>query len=362
VKRSIPIGFLVILAFTLAFDAWGGKLHALAIEHVGHPSLGILLAIWMMDGTFFMGALFIVQHGFPSPGRKPFATWVLAGYMALAGMSGVELVASLFRAGMGLGTAMKVMDTHPEQIQHWIIRSWIPEPVTTWTARNPWMHLLDIAVMTGILATLLQRLERKQDEAARLEAEARNAREQALRAKLAPHFIFNTLNTLHAQIEADPRLAQATTEKLAQVFRQVVQVSDQVTIPLRQELSFVEAYLGIEQARLGERLKVRFEVPEDLEEAEIPPLSLQVLVENAVKHGIASCEKGGEIRITARREDPYLRLEVMDPGTGISQNRNSIKGTGTALETLRKRLETPEDLRLEPMPEGFCVGFRWRLA
>ena len=183
-----------------------------------------------------------------------------------------------------------------------------------------------------------------------------DAREQALRAKLAPHFIFNTLNTLHAQIEADPRGAQATTERLATLFRQVIEASDQSTIPLKQELSFVEAYLGIEQARLGERLKVRVDIPEELEFAQVPPLSLQVLVENAVKHGIAPLERGGEIRISARREDGILVVEVSDPGTGIGGQT----GTGTALETLRARLASPGDLNLARAGDRTVASFRWR--
>jgi two-component system sensor histidine kinase AlgZ len=184
------------------------------------------------------------------------------------------------------------------------------------------------------------------------------AREQVLRARLAPHFIFNTLNTLHAQIEQDPRGAQATTERLAQLFRQVIEASDQVTIPLKQDLAFVEAYLGIEQARLGDRLRVSIQIPEELESALVPPLSLQVLVENAVKHGVAPLEQGGEVRIGGERQDASLRLWVEDPGQGFSHHR----GTGTALDTLRQRLERPEDLEMGMVDGVHRVGFRWRQA
>jgi signal transduction histidine kinase len=183
-----------------------------------------------------------------------------------------------------------------------------------------------------------------------------DAREQSLRAKLAPHFIFNALNTLHAQIEQDPRGAQATTERLAHLFRQVIAAADQVTIPLKQELAFVEAYLGIEQARLGDRLRVSIVVPEDLESADIPALSLQVLVENAIKHGVAPLEQGGEIRVGADREEGGVRVWVDDPGPGFS----SLKGTGTALETLRQRLERPADLEMAMVEGRHRVGFRWR--
>ena len=184
------------------------------------------------------------------------------------------------------------------------------------------------------------------------------AREDALRAKLAPHFIFNTLNTLHAQIEADPQGAQATTERLAQLFRQVVEVSERPTIPLKQELAFVEAYLGIEQARLGDRLKVSIDIPEDLEVVGIPPLSLQVLVENAVKHGVAPMEQGGDVRIGAERRGARIYIWVEDPGSGLSP----LKGTGTALEVLRQRLEKPEDLEMGLHGNRHRVGFLWRQA
>jgi hypothetical protein len=184
------------------------------------------------------------------------------------------------------------------------------------------------------------------------------AREQALRAKLAPHFIFNTLNTLHAQIDQDPRGAQATTERLAQLFRQVIEASEQITIPLREELAFVEAYLGIEQARLGERLCVNIGIPEELESLQIPPLSLQVLVENAIKHGVNPLEPGGEVRIGAQQREAFLHLWVEDPGPGFSVHR----GTGTALETLRQRLEKPEDLEMGMVDGRHRVGFRWRQA
>jgi len=197
-----------------------------------------------------------------------------------------------------------------------------------------------------------------------------DAREQALRAKLAPHFIFNTLNTLHAQIEQDPRGAQATTERLAQLFRQVIDSSGQAAVLLKQELAFVEAYLGIEQARLGSRLKVSIQIPEELESTPVLPLSLQVLVENAIKHGVAPLEAGGEVRIgvarcegrlhalSGEREDSDLWLWVEDPGSGVSPHR----GTGTALETLRQRLERPEDLKMESVDGRYRVSFRWGLA
>lgn len=213
--------------------------------------------------------------------------------------------------------------------------------------------ILPLSIFVGLVFLMEQAMAAK-----RASFDLLAAREEALQARLAPHFIFNTLNTLHAQIEADPRGAQATTERLAQLFRQVVEVSERPTIPIKKELAFVEAYLGIEQARLGDRLKVVVAIPEELESVEIPPLSLQVLVENAVKHGVAPLEKGGEIRIGAERAEGALRIWVEDPGTGSSP----VNGTGTALETLRQRLERPGDLEMGMVDGRHRVGFRWRQA
>jgi two-component system sensor histidine kinase AlgZ len=183
------------------------------------------------------------------------------------------------------------------------------------------------------------------------------AREQALRSRLAPHFLFNTLNTLHAQIETDPRAAQATTERLAWIFRKVLECADKPLIPLIEEWRLVEAYLGLEQARLGERLKVRTEIPEELESVKIPPLSLQVLVENAVKHGVTPLECGGEVHVKAEMENQKtLRLTVEDPGPGFSPHQ----GTGTALETLRQRLQKPGDLEMGMVDGRHCVSIMWR--
>ncbi|OIQ67571.1 sensor histidine kinase YpdA [mine drainage metagenome] len=217
-------------------------------------------------------------------------------------------------------------------------------------------------ILTLLFAFFFNRIERHRQEAEEQRRFAEAAQEAALRSRLVPHFIFNALNTLHAQIQGDPKGAEATTERLADLFRQVLALSDDATIPLKQELAFVEAYLGIEQARLGERLKVVVEVPEDLETMLIPPLSLQVLVENAVKHGVAAREQGGEIRIFADRlGDGVVQVGVDDPGDGSSGN-GSLPGTGTALDTLRQRLEKPEDLAMGLVGGRHRVSFRWRLA
>jgi len=182
----------------------------------------------------------------------------------------------------------------------------------------------------------------------RAEWEALRERDQALQSQLAPHFILNALTTLKAQIAEDPTEAQATVDLLARLVREVVELAQQAQVPLSREVAFTEAYLGLEQARLGERLRVDLDLPEDLEEWPVPPLSLQILAENAVKHGIASRPQGGTVNVRAEQTAEGLRLSVEDPGTGLSSQR----GSGQGLDLLRRRLVHTGDLQLEVLPTG----------
>ncbi len=249
---------------------------------------------------------------------------------------GTQSMIEGFRQGMGEAGILPPAPPRPQ------------DPYAFWST-------LFVTFALGLLFHRLLVRRREAQTQARLLEEARR---QALQSKLAPHFIFNALNTLHAQIEGDPRGAQATTERLAQLFRQVVEMAGRPTVPLGEELAFVEAYLGIEQARLGDRLRVEIDVPEELEGALVPPLALQVLAENAVKHGVAARAEEGRVRIRARRLGPDLQVEVLDSGPGLGAH----PGTGTALATLRQRLARPEDLEIGATDEGFRAAFHWRQA
>ena len=306
------------------------------------------------------GSLLVLLR--PAAWRGPRTRWlrgvVLAGTVVWCALNAQDFIEGFFEgfnSGVTIGAEMKAADRRERG------EAVVPGPAPTVTPPElplipkGWGFALWVT-FTGVGALLLTRFQDAKDEAARQRLNANLAQDAALRAKLAPHFIFNALNTLHAQIEHDARGAQATTERLAQLFRQVIEVSERPTIPLKQELAFVEGYLGIEKARLGERLQVVIDVPEELEALEIPPLSLQVLVENAVKHGVGSLEAGGLVRVGARRGNRGLMLFVEDPGDG----RGAGVGTGTALETLRSRLARPEDLMLAPCERGFRAEFRWR--
>lgn len=199
----------------------------------------------------------------------------------------------------------------------------------------------------------LQAVDRQRAEAA----------DAAWRTRLAPHFLFNVLNTLGAQIGRDPQGAQATTEQLGRLFRQLLALSQRPTVTLGEELAFVEDLLALHRARLGARLKVELHIPEVLEALELPTLALQTLVENALKHGIEPLEAAGLVRLRAWTEAVYgdfrtftdLHLSVESPlGPGVTE------GTGMGLESLRARLEHPEDLTITRTEATFTASFRWR--
>ncbi|MBC7171075.1 MAG: histidine kinase, partial [Polyangiaceae bacterium] len=159
---------------------------------------------------------------------------------------------------------------------------------------------------------------------------------ESLRRRLEPHFLFNALNALRATIRTDPMLARELVADLADLYRYLLHHPDDA--PLSDEVSHACAYLGIERARLGPaRLKVRSEVDADVASLRVPALLLQPLVENAVKHGIAPREAGGEVILRARADDAHLIIEVEDRGHGAVLGPPE-RGSGIALETLRRQL------------------------
>ena len=191
-------------------------------------------------------------------------------------------------------------------------------------------------------------------------AELAQAELRALRAQIQPHFLFNTLNTIAALIAENPKAAEDTVTRLAEVFRYVLTRSGQEHAPLGEELDFVRDLLSIERLRLGERLRIEESLENGLEGVAVPTLLLQPLVENAVRYGPAARPKGGTIRLSARREGPHLVLEVEDDGPGFDPEA-AQSGTGFGLHSVRERLRAlgpPHAIEIHSTPGG---GTRIRL-
>jgi two-component system, LytTR family, sensor kinase len=175
-------------------------------------------------------------------------------------------------------------------------------------------------------------------EASQLQSELTLAQLAALRMQLQPHFLFNTLHTI-ASLVRDGRgeAATSTIARLGELLRQTLGSLQRNEVPLREELSFIEAYLEIEQTRFSDRLTVRFDVDRDTLEAPVPNMSLQPLVENAIRHGIARDPSAGRIEIRARQHDGRLRIEVRNDGPAYAGNGGGA-AVGVGLANTRARL------------------------
>ena len=162
-----------------------------------------------------------------------------------------------------------------------------------------------------------QKLHEKEIAEERSRKLAAEARLHSLESRIHTHFLFNTLNSISSLIVVDPARAEQIVGKLASLLRASLDTSEQSLIPLRQELAMVESYVDIERARFGDKLHASVDVPAELQSAEVPPMSVQALVENAVKHGVTPQTGGGEVRVTAFAENGSLRVEVWDSGSGF---------------------------------------------
>ena len=178
---------------------------------------------------------------------------------------------------------------------------------------------------------------RLQADTAHLQAQLADARLAALRAQVNPHFLFNTLHAISALVERDPKGVRRMIARLSELLRTTLEGADEAEVTLAQEVVFLRRYLEIMQIRFQGRLEVDIRIEPGLENALVPNLILQPLVENALKHGIGQLEGVGQIIIAARREDARMLLAVRDNGPGINGIGAATEGVG--LRNTRARLE-----------------------
>jgi len=214
----------------------------------------------------------------------------------------------------------------------------------------------DLALKARLERLVAERCEEfRQTEARRL---VERAELRALQAQIHPHFLFNAFNALYGLIPKEARTARQTVLNLADLLRYALR-NDRRLIELGEELKMVRAYLEIEGLRLGDKLRVETRIEPAAARVRIPVLSVQPLVENAIKHGVAPLERGGVVRIEARVEAGELRVEVADSGRGPGAG---VAGNGTGLENVRQRLrlcyQERAELRLERSGEETVAALR----
>lgn len=193
--------------------------------------------------------------------------------------------------------------------------------------------LQSVLVVAVVTAALLHYLFIHAQWKAQLVAQS-EARVQALQARIGPHFLFNSLNTIASLIADNPEAAERSIEDLADLFRGSMRRADHM-ISLSDELSLAEKYLRMEQRRLGDRFHVDWQVSDLPKGASMMPLTLQPLLENAVAHGIQSRKEGGEIRVFGRSESDKVVITISNP---LGRETVNIGGRGMALGNIKERL------------------------
>jgi two-component system, LytTR family, sensor kinase len=199
-------------------------------------------------------------------------------------------------------------------------------------------------VALAVHAVDYYRLYRERElRAVRLEGALAAAQLRALQAQLQPHFLFNTLNTIASLIPEDPAAAEETIESLSELLRAALRGDGAHEIALAEELELVDQYLRIQEVRFHDRLRVERRTDPDALSALVPPLLLQPLTENAIRHGIAPRPLGGVLTLTAERREGWLVLTVEDDGGGFrgvdAQRANGESSDGVGLANTRARLE-----------------------
>jgi len=171
-------------------------------------------------------------------------------------------------------------------------------------------------------------------EALRLALVAQVAQFHALRSQLNPHFLFNCLNGLRELIRDDPERAEHVVTELAELLRYTLRADRVETVPLGDEIRAVRQYLSLEKVRFEERLRLEYDIEPAVLGVQVPPMLVQTLAENALKHGIARLPEGGELAIRARRKERQLEIVLTNPGAICS----GASPTAIGLENARERL------------------------
>ena len=314
-------------------------------------ALGQELAFWAFWIVVTPAIAWLVRRVRPAPGE-----WARALPLHLAAAVVVSVAAQLY---YGLLRRLDGTPIPPEyatlgaSIRSILLDRWLG------------IGMLLYAVVAGaVVAVDMTRRYHERDERAaeretQLEGQVARAQLDALRAQLNPHFLFNALNSVAMLVRAGGRSeAVHALAELAELLRHALYGPSTAEVPLREELGFVERYLGIERMRFQDRLRVAMDVAPEALDAAVPNLLLQPLVENALKHGIAPRAAGGCVTIRARVEGEVLRLEVADDGAGLAGGAPAGAG-GVGLANTRARLDrlygSAARLRLRAAEPGGAV-------
>ncbi len=301
--------------------------------HTGLFCLAIALLLWWLEGFENLDGYLAVSFAI---GWSINVSFILFNNAALKVMS--PYIAPIPLTAFGLGVGLMLGGTYVAG-----------NPLLFFTENN---GTLLVGLFFGVVGIAIfstrGRLLATQRELA--QAQARHERQQKLlmqtelrllQAQIEPHFLFNTLSNIAGLIHRDPDTAEHTLLHLTTLLRATLNRTRETVTTLEEELAIARAYLEIQRTRMQDRLGFSIECEEGIGSTPLPPLLVQPLVENAIKHGIEPSEDGGEVKVSVTANDDTVTVTVSDTGLGIGQAASG--GTGTGLSNVRERLRTLYD-------------------
>ena len=241
------------------------------------------------------------------------------------------IVVALIHSLLLLGLATAILGPQPESLGQMLIGQ---------IRGRSYFHALIYAgvVAAGHAVWLYDQWREREMQAARLQVQLTSAQLSSLQAQLHPHFLFNSLHAV-ASLARDGRQSDVvkTLADLSDLLRRVL-VPQTSTVPLSEEVDLTRRYLDIQQVRFEDKLRVNIDVPAGAGALRVPALTLQPLVDNAVRHGLAASVHGGTVRVTARVIGESLQVRVEDDGVGVPAGWSAAAAEGTGLANLRTRL------------------------
>jgi LytS/YehU family sensor histidine kinase len=191
-----------------------------------------------------------------------------------------------------------------------------------------------------------QKSQRQQLDTLRLEALIKELELKTIKAQINPHFIFNSLNSIRALVDENPQRARRAVTELSNILRSSLQVEKVEMVSFENELNIVKDYLALENMRFEDRLKIEYEIDEDTLGQPVPPMMLQTLVENAIKHGISKQIDGGVVKVISDFNGEYHEMAVQNTGT-LNGYKSGAEGFGLSSTTNRLSLLFGDKARFE---------------
>ena len=350
--RGVAAAVLLWTLFTLVYTV------AIAQSGAG-PFVGVLIG--QVIQTTILAALSIPAWWLVVRLMDPKPAWMRLAAHAILGplyaWASTELYLGTLRLTAPPGVAEEVMAAYA-----WLAIAFF------------WVYGLQFAVYHGLRSW--QRLRASEKRALEWMALARERELSTLRAQVQPHFLFNTLNSISATVGRDPEASRAMLARLADLLRYALESGTQGDVPLRRELDVARDYLTLEGHRMRDRLRVDFQVDDRALDARLPPMTLQPLVENAIKHGLAPSIQGGTVRVIVGVEQGQAVVTVEDDGSSAASGDGSLPAdaspahlasTGVGLDNTSRRLAhlhgPAAALESGPIePQGWRVRFRLPLG